>query len=192
MRLLMMGAPGAGKGSQAAVLSERLGIPAISTGDIFRTNVREGTYLGLQVTEILRAGDYVPDALTNEMVRARLTEPDARDGFILDGYPRTPHQVIELDRILAVTNVSIDAVIHLVVPAEQLIERLTSRGAEEGRSDDTAEAIRHRLSVFESVTAPILTIYSQRDLMVTVPGTGTPAEVGERLLWVISEEVARS
>jgi len=182
MRLLIMGAPGAGKGSQAGFMSDRLGIPAISTGDLFRHHVRERTPLGMQVEEIMRSGDYVPDSITNEIVRDRLDREDARDGFILDGYPRTPDQVGELDTMLAIPQTSIDAVIHLVVPDDALIPRLMARGAAEGRADDTADSIRHRLSVFESVTAPILAVYRRRNLLMEVHGLGTVREVSDRIL----------
>lgn len=179
MRLLIVGAPGAGKGSQAALLSQRLGIPAVSTGDLFRAHVRNRTPLGLRVEEILSAGDYVPDSVTNDMVRERLGEPDTSEGFILDGYPRTPQQVEELDTIVPA---GVDAVIHLVVHADELIPRLTRRGSAEGRADDNPESIRHRLAVYESVTAPILAIYRERGLVLAIDGLGTQDEVSERIL----------
>jgi len=186
MRLLIVGAPGAGKGSQAALLSARLGIPAISTGDIFRAHVRDRTPLGIQVQAIMQAGDYVPDSITNYLVRERLAEPDTRRGFILDGYPRTPDQVEHLDAALPT---GLDSVIHLVVDAAELVPRLLGRGSSDGRADDTPDAIRHRLAIYESVTEPILALYRARGLVVTVDGIGTQAEVSDRIHDALSARV---
>ncbi len=181
MRLLIIGAPGAGKGSQAERLSARMGIPTISTGDIFRANVRERTELGIRVERIIGAGDYVPDSITNAMVRERLSAADVADGFILDGYPRTPDQVAELDNLLAAQGTELDAVLHLVVPVEQLVPRLLHRAQLDGRADDTAEAIRHRLGVYELVTTPLISVYSHRGILLAIDGVGSQDEVAGRI-----------
>lgn len=182
MRLLIVGPPGAGKGSQAVGLAQLLGVPTISTGDLFRAHVRDETPLGRQVQSIMAAGQYVPDSMTNEMVRLRLEQADAREGFLLDGYPRTRDQVIELDRMLGERSVSLEGVIHLTVPTATLIARLAGRAAEEGRADDTPEAIRTRLEVYESLTAPILDVYRERGVVHDIDGVGTRDEVAARML----------
>jgi adenylate kinase len=187
-----MGAPGSGKGSQAEILSAQLGIPAISTGDLFRQHVRDRTPLGLEVGEILRRGEYVPDSITNQMVHERIARADALDGFVLDGYPRTPDQVRVLDSMLAEFAATIDAVVFLVVPATSLVPRLLARGEADGRTDDTEDSIRHRLSVFESTTAPLLDLYHQRALAAEIDGLGTFTEVSERIMQALSERVTRS
>jgi adenylate kinase len=190
MRMLMVGAPGAGKGSQAARVSASLGIPAISTGDIFRANVRDRTELGIRVQEILRAGDYVPDSITNAMVRDRLSAADVVAGFILDGYPRTADQAAELDELLASQGVELDVVLHLVVPVEQLVPRLLHRAQQDGRDDDTAEAIRHRLDVYESVTAPIVSLYAERGLVRVIDGVGRQDDVADRIALALEARAA--
>lgn len=182
-----MGPPGAGKGTQAKVISRRLGIPAVSTGDIFRANVSEGTPLGLEAKRYMDAGDYVPDEVTNGMVRDRLAEADAREGFLLDGYPRTLAQVEELDRMLAATGSRLDAVVVLTVDDEELVQRLTHRARTEGRTDDTEEVIRHRQEVYNEQTAPLLEVYARRDLLVKVDGMGAVDEVSDRLTAAIDE-----
>lgn len=181
MRLLIVGPPGAGKGSQAAGLAAQLGVPAISTGDLFRDNVARGTELGRRVQAIMLAGEYVPDSLTNDLVRHRLTEPDAATGFILDGYPRTNDQVSELDRMLAARSASVDAVIHLVVDPESIVDRLAHRAHEQGRADDHPDAVRTRLQVYTTLTEPIIAVYRERGLVRDVNGLGTREEVAERL-----------
>jgi adenylate kinase len=182
MRLILMGPPGAGKGTQATVISERLGVPAISTGDIFRANVSEGTPLGLEAKRYMDAGDYVPDSVTNGMVRDRLAEADAAGGFLLDGYPRTVAQVEELDAMLAAAGASLDAVVVLTVDDEELVQRLLHRARTEGRSDDTEEVIRHRQEVYNEQTAPLIAVYADRGLLVEVDGMGPVDEVSERIL----------
>jgi len=181
VRLLIVGAPGAGKGTQAAVLAGRLGIPAISTGDMFRANIAEGTELGRQVQAIVSQGAYVPDELTNAIVRDRLQQEDARAGFLLDGYPRTGDQVIELDRILAETGESLDAVVQLTADHDEVVKRLLLRAAEQGRVDDTEDVIRHRLELYEEQTAPVVAAYEERGLVVSVNGLGSVDEVSERI-----------
>lgn len=186
-RLLIIGPPGAGKGTQAARLSGLFDIPAIATGDIFRYNIKNETSLGLEVKSIVGAGDYVPDSLTNELIRSRLEEPDARGGFLLDGYPRTTDQVRYLDEFLAARHQSLDAVIRLVADIEVVVARLRKRAIEQGRVDDSEEAIRHRQDVFRRETAPLIEVYGARGLLVTVDGLGEMDEVANRILVGLSE-----
>jgi adenylate kinase len=186
-RLLIIGPPGAGKGTQAARLSTLFGIPAIATGDIFRYNIKNETPLGLEVKSIVDAGDYVPDSLTNELVRSRLEEPDAAAGFLLDGYPRTTSQVQFLDEILAEKHQELDAVIRLVADVDVVVTRLRKRAIEQGRVDDSEEAIRHRQDVFRRETAPLIEVYGDRGLLVTVDGIGDVETVGERILTGLAE-----
>jgi adenylate kinase len=181
MRLIILGPPGAGKGTQAARLAERLGIPAISTGDIFRYNIKNETPLGLQVKEILAAGAYVPDEVTNAIVRDRLSQPDATSGFLLDGYPRTQAQATELDDILAAQGSSLDAVLELTVDTEEVVERLLKRAETDGRADDTEDVIRHRQDVYVKETAPLAAIYRERGLLHEIDGMGDMDTVTERL-----------
>jgi adenylate kinase len=181
-RLLLIGPPGAGKGTQAARLTERLGIPAISTGDIFRENVKNQTPLGKEAKRYMDAGEYVPDELTNAPVRSRLSEPDAAEGFMLDGYPRTKDQVVELDGILADAGTQLDAVVLIEADHGELVARLHRRAVEQGRSDDTEDVIRHRLEVYAEQTAPLIDIYRDRGLLVSVDGLGPVDEVTERIL----------
>lgn len=181
MRLLILGPPGAGKGTQAARIAEHLGIPAISTGDIFRANIKGGTDLGKKVQGILAAGQYVPDEVTNEIVADRLTHDDARDGFLLDGYPRTLAQVKALDEMLAASDHELDAVLELQVPTEEVVQRLLNRAAIEGRADDTEDVIRERMSVYTAQTSPLADEYAGRGLLRTVDGTGDMDEVFDRL-----------
>jgi len=182
MRMIFMGPPGAGKGTQAAVVAEKYGIPAISTGDIFRANVGEGTPLGLEAKRYMDAGEYVPDSVTNNMVRDRLAQPDAEPGFLLDGYPRTLAQVEELDGMLAASGASLDAVVVLTVDSEELVQRLLKRAETSGRSDDTEEVIRHRQDVYTEQTAPLIDVYRDRRLLLEVDGLGEVTEVSERIL----------
>jgi adenylate kinase len=180
-RLIIVGPPGAGKGTQAGRIAEEFGVPAVSTGDIFRKNVSEGTPLGLQAKAIMDAGEYVPDSLTNELVKSRLAEPDAEHGFLLDGYPRTVNQVEYLDALLAEQGTGLDAVVRLVADQDALVERLMKRAAEQGRSDDNEETIRRRQQVYLEQTAPIVDAYQQRALVVEVDGLGGIDEVGDRI-----------
>jgi len=180
-RLLIIGPQGSGKGTQGVRVAEALGIPAVSTGDVFRANVKEGTELGLKVKAIIDAGDLVPDELTGEIVRDRLAQPDAAQGFLLDGYPRNLGQVGDLDAFLDARGEPLTAVIELVVPREESIQRLSLRAAEQGRSDDNAESIAKRLAIYESETAPILDVYRERGIVDQVDGVGSLDEVYERI-----------
>lgn len=181
MRLLIMGPPGAGKGTQARFVAEHFDIPAISTGDIFRTNVSQGTPLGRQARQYMDAGEYVPDEVTNLMVRDRIAEPDAERGFLLDGYPRTLAQVQELDAMVEATGHRLDAVVVLTVDPEELVQRLLARARTEGRADDTEEVIRRRQEVYAEQTAPLIDVYRRRDLLVEVDGLGDVDEVTHRI-----------
>jgi adenylate kinase len=180
--LVLMGPPGSGKGTQAQVLAERLGIPAISTGDIFRANVADRTDLGNRAQDFVDAGEYVPDQLTNQMVRERLAAKDTRHGFVLDGYPRTLDQVEVLDEILANQDRKLDAVVVLDVDPDHLVQRLLDRAELEHRSDDTEDVIRRRLQVYNEQTHPLIKVYDERGLVVPVDGTGEIDEVTARIL----------
>lgn len=181
-RLLLIGTPGAGKGTQAQRLSETFGIPAISTGDIFRHNVKNETELGKLAKAYMDRGEYVPDSLTNDLVRDRLSQADATEGFLLDGYPRTADQVAELDDILAEKSEHLDAVVMLAADVDEVVRRLLNRAIEQGRADDTEEVIRHRLDVYEEQTAPLISVYAARDLVITVDGLGEVADVTNRIV----------
>jgi adenylate kinase len=181
-RLLLIGPPGAGKGTQAVRLAEAYGIPAISTGDIFRSNVKNETELGKQAKAFMDAGNNVPDSLTNALVRDRLKEQDAANGFLLDGYPRTLDQVRELDEILAETGTSLDVVVELQADPEVVVERLQKRAEIEGRADDNESVVRHRLEVYREQTEPLIGVYTERGALVAVDAIGTIDEVTERIL----------
>ncbi len=181
MRLIILGPPGAGKGTQAKKIAEHYGIPAISTGDIFRSNVRDETPLGLKVKGILDTGGYVPDEITNDLVRDRLAEDDAQRGFLLDGYPRTADQVRELDEILEEQGHPLEEVLELTVDTDEVVARLLKRAETDGRSDDTEEVIRNRQNVYAEQTAPLVEIYRDRGLLVQVDGLGEIDEVSERI-----------
>jgi adenylate kinase len=159
-----MGPPGAGKGTHAGHLAEHLGVPVISTGDLFRRNIADGTELGRAAQRYLDAGEYVPDEVTNDMVRDRLAAPDARPGFVLDGYPRTLDQAGVLDEILAGQGRSLDAALVLQVAADALVDRLLRRAAIEHRSDDTEDVIRRRFEVYHEQTAPLIEFYAARGI----------------------------
>ena len=161
MRLIMMGPPGAGKGTQAQVVADHFGVPAISTGDIFRANVSEGTELGVEAKRFMDKGEYVPDEITNQMVRNRIDEPDAEPGFLLDGYPRTLAQVEELDGMIAFTGHSLDAAVVLTVDPEELVQRLLQRAQTEGRADDTEDVIRRRQELYAEQTEPLIEVYRE-------------------------------
>ncbi len=181
-RLLMIGPPGAGKGTQAALLAQAFSIPAISTGDIFRYNVKNETELGKKAKAFMDRGEYVPDSLTNELVRDRLSHDDARHGFLLDGYPRTVDQVHELDAILTESSTALDVVVQLTADNDELVRRLAKRAEIEGRADDTPEVIRRRLEVYDSQTAPLIDIYAARGLVAMIDGLGEISDVTERII----------
>lgn len=180
-RLLIVGPQGSGKGTQGIRVAEALGIPVVSTGDIFRANIKEDTELGQKVTAILDAGDLVPDELTSEIVRDRLSQDDAQGGFLLDGYPRNTAQVHHLDEFLGENDAALDAVILLDVPRDESIARLSLRAVEQGRSDDTDEAIAHRLDIYEHETAPIVSLYEERGIVDRIDGVGSLDEITGRI-----------
>ena len=183
MRLLIMGPPGAGKGTQATQIAEQYSIPAISTGDIFRANIKNKTELGRRVEAILGSGGYVPDEMTNEIVRDRLTWDDAAGGWLLDGYPRTAGQVDFLDEVLKADGKAVDAVISLTVDEDAVVQRLLKRAQTDGRSDDTEEVIRERQAIYRKETAPLLQTYGER--VIEVDGTGAVDQVTSRLVTAI-------
>ena len=182
-----MGPPGAGKGTQAKVVAEHFGVPAISTGDIFRFNVSEGTDLGVQAKQYMDAGEYVPDEITNLMVRNRIDERDAEPGFLLDGYPRTLSQVEELDGMIKFTGHELDAVVVLTVDSEELVQRLLARAETDGRSDDTEDVIRRRQEVYAEQTEPLIDVYRDRNLLIEVDGMGEVDEVTERIFAALED-----
>ena len=181
MRLIMMGPPGAGKGTQAKFVAEHFGIPAISTGDIFRANVTQGTPLGIEAKRFMDAGDYVPDEVTNLMVRNRIDEDDAAPGFLLDGYPRTLAQVEELDGMIRFTGHTLDAVVVLTVDADEIVQRLLQRAQVEGRADDTEDVIRRRQELYTEQTEPLIEVYRARGLLIEVDGMGEVTDVTARI-----------
>ncbi|MGN6406254.1 adenylate kinase [Sinomonas sp.] len=184
-RMLLIGPPGSGKGTQAERISDGLGIVAISTGDIFRFNVKEETPLGLEAKKYMDAGDFVPDSVTNSMVRDRLAQDDVRDGFLLDGYPRTVAQVEYLDEILAESGLSLDVVLQHTADDEELVKRLLGRARETGRSDDNETVIRHRLELYHTQTEAVVSRYDERGILTKVDGIGAIDEVTERVLAAI-------
>ncbi|MDO5634546.1 MAG: adenylate kinase [Micrococcus sp.] len=184
-RMLIMGPPGSGKGTQAGRIADKLGVVAISTGDIFRYNVKEMTPLGAEAKTYIDAGDFVPDEVTNRMVADRLTHSDAAQGFLLDGYPRTKGQVAALDEMLADAGQQLSVVVELTVPDEDLVARLLKRAEIEGRADDTEEVIQHRLDLYHQETAAVIESYADRDIVTRVDGTGQIDDVTERLLQAV-------
>ncbi|MEV0293194.1 adenylate kinase [Nocardia sp. NPDC050710] len=176
MRVVLLGPPGAGKGTQAVLLSEKLGVPHISTGDLFRANISQQTLLGREAQKYMDAGDLVPSDVTNRMVEARVGEPDAVNGFVLDGYPRTVDQADALEKILADMDKKLDAVLCFVVAEDTVVERMLARG----RADDNEDVIRNRLRVYREETEPLLEHYD--GLVVTVDGVGDVDDVNTRAL----------
>jgi adenylate kinase len=181
MRLIMMGPPGAGKGTQAKYIADHFGIPAISTGDIFRANVSKGTPLGIEAAKYMDAGDYVPDEVTNLMVRDRIDEEDANPGFLLDGYPRTLAQVEELDGMIKHTGHALDAVVVLTVDPDEIVQRLLQRAQVEGRADDTEDVIRRRQELYIEQTEPLIEVYRGRGILIEVDGMGEVEDVTRRI-----------
>lgn len=180
MRLVLLGPPGAGKGTQAARLADDYGIPHIATGDIFRANVSEGTELGQEAQAYMDRGDLVPDDVVNRMVAARLAEPDAADGFLLDGYPRTVAQAEQFEQVLEAQSSAIDAVLFFQIPQAELERRVAGRAAEQSRSDDSVEVLGNRLNEYRTKTAPLEAFYAERGLLRSIDADGEIEEVTER------------
>ena len=189
-RMVLLGPPGAGKGTQAARIGERLGIPAISTGDIFRAHVAGSTELGRRARAYMDRGEYVPDSVTNAMVADRLAEDDAASGFLLDGYPRTADQVDALERMLSERGEALDVVVEITADADAVVERLLGRAAEQGRADDTEPVIRRRLEVYAEATAPLAAIYEGRGLLLRVDGMGGIDEVTDRIMAALAARLS--
>ncbi|MFT4084077.1 MAG: adenylate kinase [Nocardioides sp.] len=186
MRLLIMGPPGAGKGTQAVDLAQRVSGAHVSTGEIFRAHVGAGTALGRTAQGFIEAGEFVPDEVTNAMVADRFRQPDAVEAFVLDGYPRTVDQLHFLDAVLSEQDSQLDGVVELVVDSEELVARLLKRGRLGSRSDDTPETIRRRLAIHAAETQPPLVIYRERNLVASVDGIGTVAQVSQRIAQTLS------
>lgn len=193
MRLLIMGPPGAGKGTQASSIADHYGIVTISTGQLFRDNIQLGTPLGKQIEALIAGGNLVPDEVTNQMVFQRLASPDVkkRGGFLLDGYPRTLEQVEALDGELVRSRRKLQAVIALVADPTQLVERLLKRAEIEGRADDNADSIRHRIDVYHAETAPLLEVYRERGLLVEVDAMGAVEDVRTRITNALDAKLGR-
>jgi adenylate kinase len=185
VRLLLIGPPGAGKGTQAQIVAEARGVPHISTGDIFRANVAADTPLGLEAKRYMESGELVPDSVTNAMVADRLAQPDAARGFLLDGYPRNTAQAEVLDGELRRLGTALDAVVEIAVDSDEVVARLLERATVQGRTDDTEDVIRRRLQVYAEQTEPLVAYYSSRGLVTSINGVGSIDDVTGRILAVL-------
>ena len=192
MRVVFLGPPGSGKGTQAKLLAERLKVPAISTGEILRKAVRDGTPLGICAKGVMEAGDLVSDDLMIELARERLAEPDARKGFILDGFPRTVDQAVALDGLLGGNEERVSSVINFSVPESVLIGRLEGRSGSESRGDDSRETVVERLRVYRQKTEPVIEFYRQRGLLTDLDGVGEVAEIADRIHRAVAPASARA
>ncbi len=190
MRIVFLGPPGSGKGTQAKLLAERLRVPAISTGDMLRTAVREGTPLGLQAKAVMEAGELVSDDLMIGLIRERISQPDARPGFLLDGFPRTVEQAVALDGLLKGNEKRLSSVVNLSVPEAVLIDRLAGRSGQENRSDDRRETVLERLRVYRQKTEPLTEFYRRRGLLTDVDGVGEVSEIADRISRAVAPAVA--
>jgi len=189
-RLLIIGPPGSGKGTQAEHLARHFGVPTLSTGEIFRTNVNEETELGNQAAGYLDDGDFVPDHLTNAMVKDRLQVAVLQAGFLLDGYPRTAPQVAELDNMLVSQGFALDAVIELTAPDSVLEQRMLRRAAEQGRTDDTVDVFRRRLDLYHRETHEVVSVYAGRGMLVSVDGSGDPGDITRQAIAAVEKFLA--
>lgn len=190
MRIVLLGAPGSGKGTQATLLQQHLCVPHISTGELFRAAVQDQTPLGVKIRSIMDRGELVPDDLTLELLEERMARPDAADGFILDGYPRNLAQAESLDELLEKLRLPVQEAVQIDVDPEEVIARIARRGAAEGRSDDSEEIARNRLRVYDEQTAPVIDYYGERGLLTRVLGSGTVEEVFQLILSVLEMGVA--
>lgn len=186
MRIVLLGAPGSGKGTQAALMVERLGMPHISTGVLLRNAIKSGSELGLKVKSIIDAGDLVPDDTMSDVIEDRLSHDDVKNGFILDGYPRNLAQATSLDIMLERLGQPVEEVIQIDVDQEQIIQRIAKRAEVEGRTDDNEDIVRNRMRVYHDQTAPVIDYYAERGLMSRVLGNGSIEEVLERILAALS------
>ena len=189
-RLLIIGPPGSGKGTQAVHIAKHFSIPTVSTGEIFRTNVSEETPLGLEAAKYLDDGAFVPDHLTNALVKDRLRDVDVLPGFLLDGYPRTAPQVMELDNMLASLGHRLDAVVELRAPDAELERRMMQRAKEQGRKDDTVEVFRRRLDLYHRDTHEVVAVYAGRGMVVSVDGSGEPRAITEQAIAAVEKFLA--
>jgi adenylate kinase len=183
--ILLLGAPGSGKGTQGKILAERLGLPKITTGDILRAAVEARTPLGLEAKKFMDAGSLVPDAVILSLIKEELAKPEAQQGAVLDGFPRTAAQAELVDRTLAERSQRLNHILLLDVPEEELVRRLMTRATQERRSDDTAEAVKTRLQVYQRDTAPLIAHFAQRGIVHRVPGTGTVDEIATEIQRII-------
>jgi len=182
MRIVLLGPPGSGKGTQAGRLKDRLGVPHISTGDLLRAAVKAGSPLGLKAKAAMDAGELVSDELMLDLIEERLGQPDIATGYLLDGYPRNLAQAEALDKVLSRIGQPVDKALALTVDEEQIVQRLAKRAAEEGRSDDTEEVVRNRLAVYREQTAPVAGHYREKGLLTEVDGMGEIDEISQRLM----------
>ncbi|WP_416429946.1 adenylate kinase [Paenarthrobacter nicotinovorans] len=189
-RLIIMGPPGSGKGTQAEHLARHFGIPAISTGALFRAHVRDRTELGLEASAFMDKGEFVPDHVTTDMLKQRMEEPDAADGFLLDGYPRTVIQIGALDEMLAARGQPLEVVLALTAPDGELLARMLRRAQEQGRSDDTEDVIQRRLELYREETQPVLTAYTKRGILLTVEGTGERESITQAAIAAVEGALA--
>jgi len=187
MRIVLLCAPGSGKGTQAALLVEQLNLPHISTGALLRDAIKRGTQLGMQAKSIIDKGELVPDDIVSGMIEERLGKQDVANGFILDGYPRNVAQAASLDAMLERLGQPVEEAIQIDIDPEQIIKRIAKRAKEEGRSDDTEETVRNRMRVYEEQTAPVVGYYEERGLLTRVLGDGLKEEIFERILSVLNQ-----
>ncbi|MFE4194663.1 adenylate kinase [Paenarthrobacter sp. NPDC056912] len=189
-RLIIMGPPGSGKGTQAEHIARHFGIPAISTGDLFRAHVRDKTELGLEAGEYMDRGEFVPDHVTTDMLKQRMEEADAAQGFLLDGYPRTVIQIGALDEMLAVRGQPLEVVLALTASDDELVARMLRRAQEQGRSDDTETVIQRRLELYADETRPVLMAYANRGILLTVDGSGDRESITEAAIAALEGALA--